>query len=202
VRNRDDAVTARVAAGPTSRLPRYSGSGTDCRNKADHGHTCSGLPGPASYYKEEPPMTRIATILFLTFIACLGTALPAISQGTPAAVYLTIHTAIKQGNYEALLPHLSAAQKAKMTTDNPAKLIKMLQAFVPQAVQVGGQRYKAGKAVLDLTGTGGMVGETAGKQYGKALFVFEEGSWKLDSESWSNQPCSQWAPDKLSPFEL
>ncbi len=56
--------------------------------------------------------------------------------------------------------------------------------------------------MLDLTGTGGMPGETAGKQYGNALFLYEDGTWKLDKEYWSNQPYSEWSPGKLSSYEI
>ncbi len=66
--------------------------------------------------------------------------MPVFSQGTPAAVYLTIHNSIKQGNYNAMLPHFTATQQAKMKTDDPVKMMKMVQALMPQTVQVAGQR--------------------------------------------------------------
>ncbi|MDQ7823054.1 MAG: hypothetical protein RDV48_09700 [Candidatus Eremiobacteraeota bacterium] len=144
---------------------------------------------------------RSITLLLVTLVGALViSALPLKAQDTPSAVYMAIQNAIQKGDLKELNLHTTKAKKAefdamaKKPGYSEQQLVAVLKAFMPTTLKIDGQKISGSRAVLELSGTGPdmMKPGAMTQQYGRALFLKEDGAWKMQQEHWNNQPFDQW----------
>jgi hypothetical protein len=155
-------------------------------------------------------MKKYVLLATLALLFALSLPLIARAQETPSAAYMAMQAAMKRGNLDEMAKYMTSAKKTELDAMrkkpdyNEEKLIKLLQMMNPSNLKIERQDSKGDKVILVLSGMAEnwLKPGTMEPNYGRALFVKENGEWKMDKENWSNQPYEKWSSGDRAPFEL
>jgi hypothetical protein len=144
-------------------------------------------------------MMRFALAALLVLLPC---AAPAADE--PEAVYARFHRAAMGGNLDEMLTYGLEQRRAEMqgasaTTRDAA--LRLVQFMMPRAFKLENKTVNArtGRATLIVSGPW-EDGSRMQTVYGTVMMVMENGAWKVDETTWSNEkPAIASAPKPAAP---
>jgi hypothetical protein len=128
------------------------------------------------------------TLLAVLFFAAFATA----AQEQPESVYGKFHRALASGDLNEMVRYAPAARRAELQAMSPAQKeasVKMMQMMLPRGFTLLNKTLAPdGKtARLVVSGPGeSLPGGKPEMMYGRISMVIEQGEWKVDESSWSN----------------
>lgn len=144
----------------------------------------------------------VALLPLLAQLMCA--ALPARAADEPEAVYGKYHRAVMAGDIEEMFSNSPARLRAEMRSASASTkdaALKMAQYLMPRAFTVQRKTMLPnGRAVLIVSGPWADEGRVLETMYGTVRMVIEDGNWKVDELSWSNEkPAGLGAPKPAAP---
>ena len=125
----------------------------------------------------------------LVLLALLPLAAAAAEE--PEAVYAKFHRAVMAGDLEEMLKYGPAQRRAEMrglSETHREAALKMAQFMMPRAFTLERKTLQAkGRATLIVSGPGDLGRQKLGTMYGVVAMLMENGEWKVDEVSWSEE---------------
>ncbi len=140
------------------------------------------------YQQQENPhaMRLTAAIVLLALLP-----LAALAAEEPEAVYAKFHRATMAGELDEMLKYGPAQRRAEMRGLSEAHreaALKMAQFMMPRAFTLERKTVHAkGRATLIVSGPGDAGRQKLETIYGVVTMLMENGEWKVDESSWSNE---------------
>jgi len=117
--------------------------------------------------------------------------LAALAAEEPEAVYAKFHRATMAGELDEMLKYGPAQRRAEMRGLSEAHreaALKMAQFMMPRAFTLERKTVHAkGRATLIVSGAGDAGRQKLETIYGVVTMLMENGEWKVDESSWSNE---------------
>ncbi len=117
--------------------------------------------------------------------------LAALAAEEPEAVYAKFHRATMAGELDEMLKYGPAQRRAEMRGLSEAHreaALKMAQFMMPRAFTLERKTVHAkGRATLIVSGPGDAGRQKLETIYGVVTMLMENGEWKVDESSWSNE---------------
>ena len=141
---------------------------------------------------------RVPAIVFLAALLPLA----ALAADEPEVVYAKFHRAAISGDLGELGrlgPTARRHEMMEMSDAQKAAVLKMAASMMPRAfILKSKQVIQPGRSArLIVSGTGeNLIGGKPETLYGEIKLVMEQGEWKVDESSWSNEPPENLAAAK------
>jgi hypothetical protein len=115
----------------------------------------------------------------------------------PEAVYAKFHRAVMSGNIEEMIKYGPTSRRAELLSMSEASrdaALKMAQYMMPRAFTLQRKTVQPnGRSTLIVSGPWTSEGLKLETVYGVIRMITEDGEWKVDESSWTNQ-----RPDNLA----
>jgi hypothetical protein len=129
--------------------------------------------------------------------------LAAFAADEPEVVYAKFHRAAMASDLEEMLKYGPAQRRAEMRGLSEAHkeaALKMAQYMTPRAFLLERKNVQAnGKATLIVSGAWDVGQQKLGTIYGVVRLLMENGEWKVDEASWSDEKPAILATPKPAP---
>jgi hypothetical protein len=148
-----------------------------------------------------PAMRSTAAVALLVLLPLA--ALPVRGADEPEAVYAKFHRAVMAGELDEMVKYGPTARRAEMQSMSAAgrdAALKMAQFMMPRAFTLQRKTMQPnGHATLIVSGPWAGQGQKLETMYGIVRLVTENGEWKVDESSWSNEKPANLAAPKPAP---